>query len=801
MSTLTSNLDEICRQALDLAKRALPEGQRLDVSTLLDALFFSAELGKQDLLAPLVPYFHEPTPLRDKSSPVRVDEGLKEVFQSLASVARVTPQVLFVTLMRSETGQLALQERGLSPEEWTNIEPSLLVFAALDMAGIEFDQTEPASAAEQPAGEEDTLVPGEGANVTQPRRAARRKKIKADLGDFGILLTDPDRPLRMPRVLPDRPLATLLRHLLTPRSRNILLIGPPGVGKTSLLHALAQKLMTGGADLPVPLHDLELFELSPNFPRTGPASFGDFNPAQELQKVRTFLRTLEDNPDVVLVVDRFFAFLGMLHRISLHQELFDGFIHSLDTGAITCIGCLAPEEQARLGELDASLFRRFRILHLPPPMGEDLLAILEARRRKLEEHFGPLQVPADLLAQAVKLSDEHLRDRHQPEKSIRLLESACARASTEQPPAPVLTEKHLLQGVEDFVGSVVVSGPTITVEELTDGLQRHIVGQDGILARLAQAVVAGRADNAWFLRPGPRGVFLFGGPTGVGKTETALHLSRLLGGGRDALVRVDCQNLQGSGSGWEANTLTWRLLGVAPGYRGHTPGCRDGLLVRVRDFPECVLLFDEFEKADATVGRLMLRILDEGKCQDSEGHELDFRRCFVILTTNAGVTYHDPDRGRIVFAPPEASATLPQASTGDLQRDLLSTGLGQEFLGRVQHVFLFNGLHREHIRAVLERQLEELKKVAQVRGKELSWSPAVVDHLARIWEEQKNLGARYLTSLVRSHIIEQLNIAASLGELPPEVARICIDAPASSNSVPGHSTRRRHADELRIELS
>src|SRR5262249_35733194 len=160
-----------------------------------------------------------------------------------------------------------------------------------------------------------------------------------------------------------------------------------------------------------------------------------------------------------------------------------------------------------------------------------------------------------------------------------------------------------------------VSGPTITVEELTEGLRRHIVGQDDILGRLAQAVVAGRADNAWFLRPGPRGVFLFGGPTGVGKTETALHLSRLLGGGRDALGRVDCQNLQGSGSGWEANPLTWRLLGVAPGYRGHTPGCRDGLLVRVRDFPECVLLFDEFEKADATVGRLMLRILDEGKCQ------------------------------------------------------------------------------------------------------------------------------------------------------------------------------------------
>src|SRR5207245_9621570 len=129
--------------------------------------------------------------------------------------------------------------------------------------------------------------------------------------------------------------------------------------------------------------------------------------------------------------------------------------------------------------------------------------------------------------------------------------------------------------------------------------------------------------------------------------------------GPEGLVRCACQPRQGSGEGYEANALTWRLLGVAPGYRGHVPGCRDGMLTKVRDYPECVLLFDEFEKADPTVGRLILRILDEGKCQDSEGTEIDFRRCVVILTSNVGVNYTDPERGSIILG--RQAADVPPA--------------------------------------------------------------------------------------------------------------------------------------------
>jgi ATP-dependent Clp protease ATP-binding subunit ClpA len=768
-------------KAVELARLALPTGQRLSVPLLLDALYHATTLHEDPVLGGLARLFPAPVLLHEAPPPAPVDPDLKRVLLELRGGQPVAPPQLFAALLVSAAGRQLLNERGASPAE-------LLMLVG----------PPPAEPVEAPVNPAVTPVPQA---PRSPRIDLRQQRL-AELSEYGHVLTrSPGPALSGTKVVSDALMRTLLQYLYTPRSRNILLVAPPGTGKTSLLYTLAHRIIDRDPILPAALADIDLFELSPLFPRLGDINgFGNFGPPEDFKHARRLLRLLQSSPGVVLCIDRLISFLHLLYRLSAHQELVDEFRTAMDAGTLTCIAGMHPEDIDRVAELDRSLLRRFRTLHLPPPAPDDVVRILTGRLDRLQKHFEPLQIPADLLPRLVSLADQHLRDRNQPEKSIRLLEAACARAALEVPPAAVLTETHMLQALEGFIGPVVLPGKGLGVDDLLGRLREQIVGQDEALHELAEAVVAGRADNGWFMRPGPRGVFLFGGPTGVGKTETAVVLARVLGGGSDALVRVDCQNLQGSGEGWEANTLTWRLLGVAPGYRGHVPGCRDGLLVKVRDYPECVLLFDEFEKADSTVGRLILRILDEGKCQDSEGTEIDFRRCVVILTSNVGVSYTAPERGSIILGRP-ASALPPATVTEQtVSEGLLASGLGQEFLGRIQHVVLFRGLTDEHISEIIGRQLDRLRDMATARGKQLSWTDAAVSRLAGRWKSQPHLGARYLGTLVRVQILDPLNVAAVSGELGDEVREIVLDGePQLDGQVP-RSERRREGDRLRIVL-
>ncbi len=486
-----------------------------------------------------------------------------------------------------------------------------------------------------------------------------------------------------------------------------------------------------------------------------------------------------------------------MHARGPFTEANEAFKSALGHGDITCIGCTTTAEYRHYIEPDGALARRFSVIRLDPPSPEATVRILTARRPKMEEYYDGMRISGEIIERTVDLTEEYLPSRFQPDKSIQLLDEACAHCTMMEPPAEEVPEDALWQALEDVIGHSVVRGERLTEEDLLEQLRAKIVGQDEVLRPIARAFVSGLGGWA-SKRSSPRGVFFFGGPTGVGKTETALLLSKVLGGGREALVRVDCNTLHGTFG--DPAPMVSILLGVPPGYVGHVEG-KGGVLSRIRDHPESIVLFDEIEKAHPALGKILLQIIDDGRVEDRDGNLLDFRRSFIVFTTNAGCIY---DRQRQIGfeGTEEGPIPSPRADLEALRSEIRAMGLGEEFLGRIGHFFLFKGLETGSIYDIVQMQLDRVREVAEERGYELEWDEKIVGYLASQW--QPRFGVRHLTSILRNRIIEQLSVADAQGELTG-VGKIRLQIlktdGGDGRDLTGLATREREGDTLVINLA
>jgi len=300
----------------------------------------------------------------------------------------------------------------------------------------------------------------------------------------------------------------------------------------------------------------------------------------------------------------------------------------------------------------------------------------------------------------------------------------------------------------------VIHRGELTADGLYEELSNGIEGQDRVLEELARSVVAGLGSMAAH-RKGPRGVYVLGGPSGVGKTETAVRLSRVLGGGREALIRINCNMLHGSAH--DRGPAQNILLGVPPGFLGYVRG-NGGELSRIRDHPQSVVLFDEIEKASSTISDLLLQIIDDGQCEDAEGNLLDFRRSFILFTTNVGSTRTAPTIG---FGGPDA-ASGPSTDEASLRSALRAMGFHDAFLGRMDAFFVFAPLDRPAVLRILEAALRGLGSALRETGRSLETDPDVAGVLADRW--QPEFGARHLTALV-DRITREISVGEAAGEL------------------------------------
>ncbi len=753
-------LDAGCQAAIDLAKRGLIDGAPLGADLLLSALYHAdAELKR--LYPSLEPHIPSITPRREEV-PARVTlaENVQPVFQSFADTGRlVTARELFTALATSPAGHDALRSLGLDD-------------AALD-------------ALDEAAG--DAMPPPDDPGAGDWRGSDARRSAMAALDSYGRMLTASELP-QSGVVERDDTLRALVRTLSKMRRRNAIVIGPAGSGKSAIIYELSRRMVRRDAALPPRLRDMDIFELSPTFLRSGASVVGQYE-----ERVKGLLKVLEDHPKIILFVDEIHSmFQSGVHDRGPFTDANEAFKAALGRGAITVLGCTTTGEYRRYIEPDRALERRFGVIRIEAPSAEATRRILRARRGRMEEYYAPLRIPDEVLDRAVALTEDYLVSRSQPDKSIQLLDEACAHSATTDPPAAEVSEAALMQALEDMIGHSVVRPGQLTESGVLAELERKIVGQDAALRQIANAFVAG--FGGWTRRSAPRGVFLFGGPTGVGKTETALLLAGILGDASRTLIRIDCNTLQGTGH--DASPAIARLLGAPPGYVGYARG-QGGLLSRIRDYPESIVLFDEFEKAVSGVGKLLLQIIDDGRLEDVDGNVLDFRRAFIIFTTNAGCHY---DAKQLGFAEaPDGGG--PTADADSVRQGLRDIGLGEEFLARITHTIIFQGLDRDAIRVIFGRLLESLRRKSEARGLGLSWSNDFVDHLTRAW--QPRFGVRFATAILSTRIGEQLDLADAQGELAG-VARIVLEvrpaADGSKEAHSGHAVRRREGDALVIRL-
>ncbi len=722
------------QQALDLAKSATEKGAPLTVDLLLAATYTVGEMSAE--LPDLAPYLPAPRKARRVPESVSVEPGLRPVFQFLSQDDYVTLDELMIALLDSKAGKEFLRAAGLP-------EPALRKARAV-VGGRSLPES--------------SRVPADSGWRTSPDRG----QVLEALASYGRILTDGS--LESSSIVQmDKQLRRLQKSLVKMKRRNVIVIGPAGTGKTALVYEFARRLADGHSSVAPMLRDRDIFELSPSFLRAGAGVVGEYD-----KRVAALIKLLEVHPKIIMFVDEIHSLLQSgMHERGPFTEANEAFKQALGRGSISIIGATTTAEYRHYIAPDEALVRRFGLLKIEPPTREETIKILEARIPRLEAHYAPIRIPPETAVRAVDLTDSHLPTRFQPDKAIQLLDDACALMTVGDNRGDVLSQAELVEALEDTIGHGLVRPEALTLKTVEDFLKSAIVGQDAAIGQIARSFVAGLAEG-WGRTEGPQGAFLFGGPTGVGKTETAKQLAKLLGAGREALLRVDCNTLAGRGIDAKG-VIANQLLGVPRGYVGYSRG-EGGLLSKIRDLPECVVLFDEIEKAHPSIADLLLQILDEGRVLDTDENLLDFRRSFIIFTTNAGTAY---EGGRQIGLGPrgqvkEGAARVTRES---VMEDLRERGYPEEFLGRNIDFIVFKPLDQDAIRVILERMLNGLDQDAEMLGYEFEWDPAIVEHLVSQW--QPRFGVRHLTTILRHRIIEQLQIADAQGELAG-VTTICL---------------------------
>ena len=525
----------------------------------------------------------------------------------------------------------------------------------------------------------------------------------------------------------------LVQTLARRKKNNVVLVGDAGVGKTAIAEGLAYRIVH--EDVPETIATHTVYSLDIGALLAGTKYRGDFE-----ERMKEILDVLDKRDDAILFIDEIHMIMGAGNAGQGAMDVANLLKPALQKGRLRCIGSTTYEEYREKFEKDRALARRFYKIDVPEPTPSEAKEIVK-QSVSAYEIYHEMQITPEAINAAVDLSVQYLHDKKLPDKAFDVIDSAFARQRTRKPEERIITITDELIKYEISKMARIPLDTVVNVKRretqminIEEKLRERVFGQDEAIDLLADAVYISKAGLK--SKDKPVGTYLFTGPTGVGKTETAKAISELL---NMNLVRFDMSEYQ------ERHTVA-KLIGAPPGYVGHGDGKTGSgqLINELEKTPNCVLLLDEVEKAHPDVLNVMLQVMDNGMVTSSDGKSVSARNAVVILTSNLGAA--DSEKNVIGFGGGKHDGAQDKA---------VKSFFSPEFRNRLDAIVKFNKLNRGHINQVTDKFMTELKYMVKDREIDLTWTPAVTNWLSdRGFNE--TMGARPMAREINENIKKPL---------------------------------------------
>ncbi|WP_126993946.1 ATP-dependent Clp protease ATP-binding subunit [Thermosipho globiformans] len=502
---------------------------------------------------------------------------------------------------------------------------------------------------------------------------------------------------------------------------NPVIIGDPGVGKTAIVEGLAQKIVE--EKVPDFLKNKKILKLDLARVIAGTKFRGEFE-----ERLKKIIDIIKKSPDVILFIDEIHTVVGA-GASEGSVDAANILKPELARGELRCIGATTVEEYRRYIEKDKALERRFQPIYVTEPSIEETIEILKGLKKSFEE-FHNVKITDKAIEYAAKLAARYITERFLPDKAVDLLDESASRIKILG--KKEVTEEDIAKTVEMWtkipVGKML-EGEKEKLKNLEKIIHEKFVDQEEAVKVVSSAIRMSRTGIRNLKRPA--GVFLFLGPTGVGKTELAKRLSEILFGSSQSLIRIDMSEYM------EKHSVA-RLIGAPPGYVGHEQGGQ--LTEAVRRRPYSVILFDEIEKANPEIFNVLLQVFDDGRLTDGKGNTVDFRNTIIIMTSN--------------LASEEIVKAIEQNRENEISttvEKIVKSKLKPEFLNRLDAIVIFKPLKKEDVKKIVDIYLEELNERLKEKNIKVILEESVKDYLAEVGYIP-SMGARPLRRLFENTI-------------------------------------------------